>query len=73
MSEAKENNQMDAGQPEVVGLVVKKRDHRHHCGRLMFRGYFPPGTDVTARCPKCKGIYVLKLAMPFDAYKVKGE
>ena len=69
---------VDAGQPEVAGLVdkpIKKYDYRHHCGRLLMRGYLPPGTNIDIRCPSCGKMWHMNLPLLFETPIpiVKGE
>lgn len=33
--------------------VIKPRDYRHDCGRLLFRGILTAGSLVEIRCPRC--------------------
>ena len=37
----------------------ERRDYRHTCGRLLFRGYLPKTARVEIRCAKCGALVVL--------------
>jgi phage FluMu protein Com len=40
-------------------IAPPRRDYRHHCNRLLFRGSLPSGTYIEIRCPKCGRMHVL--------------
>ena len=37
---------------------VHRKDYRHSCGRLLFRGFLPPGSFIALRCPRCNLMHV---------------
>ena len=41
---------------------IRKRrtDYRHHCGRLLFKGYLAPGSRVDIRCFKCNTVAIVE-------------
>lgn len=41
--------------------IIRARDYRHTCGRLLFRGRLSPGTRIEIRCPKCGRIHIIEV------------
>ncbi len=41
------------------GKIAPRRDYRHHCNRLLFRGSLAVGTKIQIRCPKCGLMHVI--------------
>jgi len=43
-------------------IKVKQYDYRcNRCGRRLFRAFLAPHSRVTARCPKCGQVLVVKM------------
>jgi phage FluMu protein Com len=51
---------------------MKIRDYRHHCGRMLFRGYLPPLTRLSIKCPKCGKVFNIQIGEDGHPEKLEG-